>query len=45
MNTSLLTSILQRSNELITSESFLLKHRIGNALMHSHAQENFLFQI
>lgn len=35
MNTSLLTSILQRSNELITSESFLLKHRIGNAFTRS----------
>lgn len=35
MNSKLLTSILQRSNELITSESFLTKHRIGNAFTRS----------
>lgn len=35
MNTKLLTSILQHSNELITSESFLEKHRIGNAFTRS----------
>ena len=35
MNTKLLTSILQHSNELITSESFLTKHRIGNAFTRS----------
>ena len=30
MNTKLLTSILQSSNELITSADFLARHRIGN---------------
>ena len=35
MNTISLTSILQRSNELITSESFRMKHRIGNAFIRS----------
>ncbi len=35
MNTKLLTTILQYSNELITSESFLTKHRIGNAFTRS----------
>lgn len=35
MNTKLLQSILQRSNELITSENFLMKHRIGNAFTRS----------
>lgn len=35
MNTKLLTSILQCSNKLITSESFLKKHRIGNAFTRS----------
>lgn len=35
MNKKLLTTILQRSNELITSESFLMKHRIGNAFTRS----------
>lgn len=35
MNTKLLTSILQCSNELITSEDFLTKHRIGNAFTRS----------
>lgn len=35
MNTKLLTSILQHSNELIKSDSFLLKHRIGNAFTRS----------
>lgn len=30
MNTKLLTSILQCSNELITSDDFLANHRIGN---------------
>lgn len=35
MNTKLLTSILQCSNELITSEDFLAKHRIGNAFTRS----------
>lgn len=35
MNTELLTSILQRSNELIISENFLTKHRIGNAFTRS----------
>lgn len=35
MNTKLLTSILQCSNELITSEVFLNKHRIGNAFTRS----------
>ncbi len=35
MNTKLLTTILQSSNELITSESFLTKHRIGNAFTRS----------
>ncbi len=35
MNTKLLTTILQCSNELITSESFLTKHRIGNAFTRS----------
>lgn len=35
MNTNILTSILQRSNELITSESFCTQHRIGNAFTRS----------
>ncbi len=35
MNPKLLTSILQSSNELITSESFLTKHHIGNAFTRS----------
>lgn len=35
MNKKLLTTILQRSNELITSESFLMKHRIGNVFTRS----------
>lgn len=35
MNTNLLTSILQCSNELITSEDFLSKHRIGNSFTRS----------
>ena len=35
MNAKLLTSILQHSNELIKSESFLLHHRIGNAFTRS----------
>ena len=35
MNTKLLTSILQSSNELITSEDFLTRHRIGNAFTRS----------
>lgn len=35
MNPKLLTSILQRSNKLITSESFLAKYRIGNAFTRS----------
>lgn len=35
MNKKLLTTILQRSNELITSESFLMKHHIGNAFTRS----------
>lgn len=35
MNAELLTSILQRSNELILSEDFLAKHRIGNAFTRS----------
>ena len=35
MNTKLLTSILQSSNDLITSEDFLTRHRIGNAFTRS----------
>lgn len=35
MNTKLLTSILQSSNELITSNNFLANHRIGNAFTRS----------
>lgn len=35
MSTKLLTSILQCSNDLITSEIFLTKHRIGNAFTRS----------
>lgn len=35
MNTRLLTSILQCSNELITSDDFLANHRIGNAFTRS----------
>ena len=35
MNTKLLTSILQYSNELITSKDFLTRHRIGNAFTRS----------
>ena len=35
MNTKLLTSILQSSNELIASEDFLTRHRIGNAFTRS----------
>ena len=35
MNTKLLTSILQSSNELIISEDFLTRHRIGNAFTRS----------
>lgn len=35
MNTKLLTSILQSSNELITSEDFLTRHRIGNVFTRS----------
>jgi len=35
MNTELLTSILQHSNELILSEGFLVRHRIGNAFTRS----------
>ena len=35
MNTKLLTSILQSSNELITSVDFLTRHRIGNAFTRS----------
>ena len=35
MNTKLLTSILQSSNELITSVDFLARHRIGNAFTRS----------
>ena len=35
MNTKLLTFILQSSNELITSEDFLTRHRIGNAFTRS----------
>lgn len=35
MNTNLLTSILQCSNELITSEDFLTEHRIGNSFTRS----------
>ena len=35
MNTKLLTSILQCSNDLITSKDFLTKHRIGNAFTRS----------
>lgn len=36
MNTRLLTSILQCSNELITSDDFLASHRIGNAFTRSN---------
>ena len=35
MNTKLLTTILQCSNELITSDVFLANHRIGNAFTRS----------
>ena len=35
MNTKLLTSILQSSNELITSEDFLIRNRIGNSFTRS----------
>lgn len=35
MNTKLLTSILQSSNKLITSEDFLKRNRIGNAFTRS----------
>lgn len=35
MNTKLLTSILQSSNGLISSEDFLKRHRIGNAFTRS----------
>ena len=35
MNTKLLTSILQSSNELITSVDLLARHRIGNAFTRS----------
>ncbi len=35
MNTNNLISILQHSNELITSENFLMKYRIGNAFTRS----------
>lgn len=35
MNTNTLTSILKSSNELIISESFRTKHRIGNAFTRS----------
>lgn len=35
MNQKLLTTILQKSNELITSESFLIEHRIGNSFTRS----------
>lgn len=35
MNTNILSSILQSSNELIISESFRAKHRIGNAFTRS----------
>lgn len=35
MNTNTLTSILKSSNELIVSESFRAKHRIGNAFTRS----------
>lgn len=35
MNTKFLTSILQCSNELITSDDFLVNHRIGNAFTRS----------
>ncbi len=35
MNTDLLSSILQLSDKLISSESFLIKHRIGNAFSRS----------
>lgn len=36
INTRLLTSILQCSNELITSDDFLANHRIGNAFTRSN---------
>ena len=36
MNTKLLTTILQCSNELITSDVFLANHRIGNAFTRSN---------
>ena len=35
MNTNILTSILKSSNELITSESFRAKYRIGNSFTRS----------
>lgn len=35
MDTKLLTSILQSTNKLITSESFMAKHRIGNTFTRS----------
>lgn len=35
MNTTVLTAILKSSNELITSEDFCLKHRIGQAFTRS----------
>lgn len=35
MNTRLLISILQCSNELITSDDFMANHRIGNAFTRS----------
>lgn len=35
MNTKLLASILQSSNELITSEDFITRNRIGNAFTRS----------
>lgn len=47
MNTNLLTSILQSSNELIRSDSFCMKHRIGNAFTRSRilSFQNLIYYI
>ena len=47
MNTNILISILQSSNELIISDSFCMKHRIGNSFTRSRklSFQNLIYYI